>query len=446
MKKRVKNLLAIGALSSSLTILPIVAISCENGVSKHPLAPRDKVAGIQTRSEFQITSEQLEKVPHIAVVTDGGVLEDKSFNQSSWEAIVDLAEQNKIPANKYNVYQTVGENFAEQYDAAVNNGAQILVLTGFHHGEKFGLWTQNERNKQRIKDNKMIIIAIDFGFDFNDKDYKHMSDLEGYIISIQYNTKEAGFIAGHAVANFLKDKKAEERTFSAFGGGAFPGVTDFIEGFMKGIYEFNNKNLDKKTTIKTNNNEVYLDSFFNPSDTEKQTLVRVNSIDLKPTVILPVAGLWNQFVSSQPSVPYLVGVDTDQAISDHSQSSKYFTSIIKKIGQSLYDVVGAIISEKASYLNGFELGVKNATVVNGVKEGWTGVTSTHLQGNETALANASLEEAQKIYNSLDEATHKWLVDNVVEKNGSVVSNAKDRINQLAALINKTVETSTNTQS
>ena len=67
----------------------------------------------------------------IAMVTDIGTIDDKSFNQGTWEGIVAYADAN---GKTYNYYQPTAQStdiYLDMIEQAVNAGAKIVVTPGF---------------------------------------------------------------------------------------------------------------------------------------------------------------------------------------------------------------------------------------------------------------------------------------------------------------------------
>ena len=67
----------------------------------------------------------------IALITDIGTIDDKSFNQGTWEGIMAYADAN---GKTYNYYQPSGQStelYLEKIEQAVNDGAKIVVTPGY---------------------------------------------------------------------------------------------------------------------------------------------------------------------------------------------------------------------------------------------------------------------------------------------------------------------------
>ncbi|WP_029513509.1 BMP family ABC transporter substrate-binding protein [Mycoplasmopsis primatum] len=425
--KKSRKLLLSGALAFSAT-MPIISASCgkQSNTPDNPDKPAGehskaipnerRVTGIELKDELKIAPEKVKQLPKFAVITDGGTLEDKTFNQSGWEALLYTAEQSGINKDMYTPIEVVQGKFEDAYIDALESGYKYWVLPGFLHQENIQKFFKTHHKK--ILDAKIKIIAIDFvlNLEYTDKDNNTIKP-EGIGVSINFETKQGGFLAGYAAGEFLSTiyKEEKDRFISTLGGGNFRGVTDFNEGFYKGLMIWNerNKNDDTKKIYSTDE-KVILDTGFAPSTNMTTQVEGLLSKNAK--MILPVGGPLTLQVTRSSNFKnkdkFVIGVDTDQALQDsNGQKSRYFTSIIKKIGQSIYEVLSAILSGNkdlmAKYAGGFD-GTKNVSLKKGIEDGWVGTAKTAIQGDQKAIAEKALKNALEAFNQLTENEKEFL--------------------------------------
>ena len=67
----------------------------------------------------------------IAMITDIGSIDDKSFNQGTWEGIVAYAEENGITHKYYKPTEQTTDAYLASIQLAVEGGAKIIVTPGF---------------------------------------------------------------------------------------------------------------------------------------------------------------------------------------------------------------------------------------------------------------------------------------------------------------------------
>ncbi|ENY53961.1 Hypothetical protein, predicted lipoprotein [Metamycoplasma alkalescens 14918] len=402
-------LLKLGSISALAIIgsLPLIAAGCNNSKYSHPKAPKQPVADVRIDEKFNLTPEQVKNFnKKIVMITDGGDINDKSFNQSTWEGLLTFADiQAKLSRSKYGVLEVKSHKFEEAYNQALQSDYNIWMLPGFLHQKHIKSWI--EKNIQKVKEKNIIFV----GQDFTTKD-----TIKGYSIYQEFDTKEAAFSAGYAAAKFLSNEKdKKDRTFGTFGGGDFPGVTDFIEGFMKGVYWWNKKaSEDKKVYITSS--DVDLTSGFETGSTMDTVINKI--LSQNPKMVLPVAGPATNVLISKENIKnkYVVGVDADQAIAAQgNKKGLFFTSIAKSLGQAAYDAIARIStiqdlsSNKIGELGGFQLGKEDGIQFEGYAKNWVDITKTYItDANKKTLAEEALKDGRKEFDNLDENTKKWL--------------------------------------
>lgn len=63
----------------------------------------------------------------IAMITDVGTIDDRSFNQGTWEGIKQYAEEKGITHKYYQPTEQTDDAYLSSIDLAVKNGAKIVV-------------------------------------------------------------------------------------------------------------------------------------------------------------------------------------------------------------------------------------------------------------------------------------------------------------------------------
>ncbi|MHA3786096.1 BMP family ABC transporter substrate-binding protein [Mycoplasma sp. HF14] len=434
--KKIKSLL-IAVAGISAIALPVAAVSCNNsGPSLNGAQwPAVKVAQI---TKDNLTKEQLDATnvqafPSIAVVTDSGLWDDKSFNQSAVEGALTLRDQinaiyketetktvkdeqgkdkvvetDKWPEGKkmvVNVIQPTEGQYNKTYDALLAGGSKVWILSGFQH--KTPLTSYLEAKEAQLKSQGIIIIGIDFSI----PTAKYPN-----FYSLSFKVQESAYIVGQTVAEFLGAKEAAARTTTSFGGGVFPGVTDFITGYLKGIMKYDETNADKLTTITGETaqpaNSLVLNTDFKPNDKMKNTINTL--LKENPSVILPVAGsatgLTLTAIRDQGRATQVIGVDVDQTLSFPDFKGKLVTSITKNVGQAVYDTLLYSIF-KIDHNNVFaQFTADQAKNVTGTyKQHWVGYAKSQLADPEQAKkVNELLDKYAKEFESLDAQTIEYI--------------------------------------
>ena len=125
-----KKLLAIVLV---LTMVSAFFTGCgtkNNGASN----AKNTVKSGTTSSEGDTTSKDEGSSTNsyeLALVTDVGTIDDKSFNQGSWEGLEKYATENNISYKYYQPTENTTTSYVETIGLAVTNGAKLVVCPGY---------------------------------------------------------------------------------------------------------------------------------------------------------------------------------------------------------------------------------------------------------------------------------------------------------------------------
>ncbi|OYD26748.1 nucleoside-binding protein [Mycoplasma testudineum] len=408
MKIKFKKMLLIGVAPMAMAGVAIAAISCGQGKTDRAqiINLTETITGItgstiETAANKVLTDNIANlKTFHIGIFTAGGAVTDKSFNQSSYEAavllnnkIVELNPDAKISVTPHDEPASDDTSLGNTYTAGLKNGENIWVLSGFQHGSAFANWYKIASNKASFDAAKITVIGIDWSAD--------PAVAPGRIITLNYKTQEAGYIAGYASGKYLAEtypSDASKRVLATFGGAEFPGVTDFIDGYLAGAAKWNSENPTLKSTWYAKG--VRLDTGFNPSVQENSTKVRgvVNAAS-KPQLIFSVSGPFTgtviETITANNSEAKVIGVDADQSLSFAASRNLFFSSVTKNIGLSLYQVLAPLAvgfyTDELIKISGFVDGTTNGALKEGVSRDFVGVTKTYLPSAADQVAQAALD-------------------------------------------------------
>ena len=76
-----------------------------------------------TKTEQKSASDTFE----LALITDLGTIDDKSFNQGAWEGLVAYADENGISRKYYQPSEQSDDAYLTAIDLAVKGGAKVIV-------------------------------------------------------------------------------------------------------------------------------------------------------------------------------------------------------------------------------------------------------------------------------------------------------------------------------
>ena len=261
----------------------------------------------------------------VGMMTDSGTIDDKSFNQGTWEGIERYKEENgTIEAQYIKPGGEATQDYLEAADNLLAKGNELIIAPGFKFEEAIGkLQAENPETKFVILD----------------------GEPEGGVaensVGIYFAEQEAGFLAGIAAALETKTGKV-----GFIGGMVIPAVQKFGYGFVTGV-AYANANLGTNVEVA---DYLYNGTFYDVQGGQAQA---GGMYDKGIDIIFVAAGGVGNGVIAEGKVRaeagddvYVIGVDVDQyedgIISDGS--SVILTSAIKRIDNAAYDKIDELVN------------------------------------------------------------------------------------------------------
>ena len=249
----------------------------------------------------------------LALITDIGTIDDKSFTQGSWEGLKKYAEEKGIT---YKYYKPAGKDTDSKIDSiylAISSGAKLIVTPGY-------LFEPAIYKVQDIHPEINFVLLDGTPQDGTYTDFR----IEKNVYAVLYAEEEAGFLAGYGVV------KEGYTNLGVMGGMAEPSVIRFGYGFVQGA-DYAAKELGVKN-IKID--YTYIGSY-EPTP-EVQTKASSWFIKGVQVIFAPAGGAGNSVMSAaEQNKGYVVGVDVDQSV----ESPTVITSAMKMIGESVYNAI-----------------------------------------------------------------------------------------------------------
>lgn len=264
----------------------------------------------------------------VGMVTDAGTIDDKSFNQGTWEGVQKAAGELGLESN----YQKPSEETEAQYLTEIGNlydaGFRLIVTPGF----KFE--TAIFHAQEKYPDAKFVLI------DGNPHAGDYAPVVGPNTVSIFFAEHESGFLAGVATALELKEGEA-----GFIGGMEIPPVQKFNWGFQQGV-KYANDNYGTSVSLKAEN-VLYQGTF---SDVAAGQQIASQMYDRGVKVIFTAAGGVGVGAITEATnraeagnEVWIVGVDVDQYADGMYGDNKsvILTSAMKRIDQAAYDMIVA---------------------------------------------------------------------------------------------------------
>ena len=249
----------------------------------------------------------------LALITDIGTIDDKSFTQGSWEGLKKYAEEKGIT---YKYYKPAGKDTDSKIDSiylAISSGAKLIVTPGY-------LFEPAIYKVQDIYPEINFVLLDGTPQDGTYTDFR----IEKNVYAVLYAEEEAGFLAGYGVV------KEGYTNLGVMGGMAEPSVIRFGYGFVQGA-DYAAKELGVKN-IKID--YTYIGGY-EPTP-EVQTKASSWFIKGVQVIFAPAGGAGNSVMAAaEQNKGYVVGVDVDQSV----ESPTVITSAMKMIGESVYNAI-----------------------------------------------------------------------------------------------------------
>jgi basic membrane protein A and related proteins len=264
----------------------------------------------------------------VGMVTDAGTIDDKSFNQGTWEGILLAASDFGLETRYLQPGGTTEADYITEIGNLVDADFKFIVTPGF----KFE--TAIFDVQDRYPDAKFVLID----------GYPHAGDwdpvVKDNVVSIFFAEHESGFLAGLATALQLGEGEV-----GFIGGMEIPPVQKFNWGFQQGV-QYANENYGTQIEMSAEN-FIYQGTF---DDVAAGQVLAATMFDRGVDAIFAAAGGVGVGAINEAKTRaaagqevWIVGVDVDQyeeGLYDGSNSI-ILTSAMKFIDVAAYDMIEA---------------------------------------------------------------------------------------------------------
>lgn len=262
----------------------------------------------------------------VGMVTDTGTIDDKSFNQGTWEGIKEAEKEFGLETTFMQPNGESESSYLTEIQNLYDSGYKFIVTPGY----KFE--TAIYKAQSQYEDAKFVLI------DGEPNDGNDNYLVADNTVAIYFAEEQSGFIAGVAAAVELKTGD-----FGFIGGMEIPSVKKFNYGFQQGV-SYANEHYGTTVSLK-NENIVYSGSF---SDTALGQQLAAQMYDNGVKAIFTAAAGVNIGVITEAKTrvvngeeAWVIGVDSDQYDDGIYEGSKsvVLTSAIKKIDEATYQII-----------------------------------------------------------------------------------------------------------
>ncbi len=256
------------------------------------------------------------KGAELALITDTGAVDDKSFNQGAWEGLVKYAEEKGISHQYYQPAEQDDASYLEAIDAAVQNGAKLIVAPG-------AMFEETVWQAQDLYPDTTFVLIDGTPHDGSDN-YRTNSNT----VAITYAEEQVGFLAGYAAVREGMTK------LGYMGGIEISPVVKYGYGFVQGA-EYAAQELgmaDGSIELMY----TYTGEFAASTEVEEQAAAWYGN---GTEIIFAAGGALGGSVmtAAEAAGSKVIGVDVDQS----GQSDAVITSATKGLGVAVYDMIKA---------------------------------------------------------------------------------------------------------
>ncbi|EHI56154.1 hypothetical protein HMPREF9333_00684 [Johnsonella ignava ATCC 51276] len=324
---------------SAVIVTAVLALGLLAGCASKPSGDASQQGGSSAQASQQENggNESSGGNYELALITDVGTIDDKSFNQGSWEGLEKYAKEHNITHKYYKPAEKSDQACLDAIDLAVKGGAKVIVTPGF-------LFESPVYNAQTKYPNiKFILIDAE-------PKTADSAEIKDNVLSIFYAEEQAGYLAGYAAVT------EGYRELGFMGGLAVPAVVRFGYGYVQGAdAAAKNLGLDKGAVkIKY----TYVGNF--DASPENQTKAAAWYNEGTECIFACGGGVGNSVMkAAETAQKVVIGVDVDQSV----ESETVITSAMKNLGDSVYSAI-------ADYYDGKFEGGKKLTLTakeNGIE-------------------------------------------------------------------------------
>ena len=294
--------------------LLMIAVSSQSVASVNASASACPQGGCSLYLPVTQTAGKLLK---IGLVTDVSGIDDKSFNQSAWQGVLD-AETNLGITGAY-IESESQDDYTPNIESFISQGYDLIITVGF---------TMSDATKAAAQAHPTQKFSIvDSAYD------PILSNVMGQI----YSSEQAAFLCGYLAAGTTTTGKV-----ATFGGMNISPVTQFMNGYFQGVTYYNQENGTSVQVLgwdPVTGTGEFTNNFTDPA---AGFAMGQKLIGLGADIVFPVAGPTGlgaaQAVQEQGG-SWVIGVDTDWTLTAPEYTSVILTSAMKHPRATTYGVL-----------------------------------------------------------------------------------------------------------
>lgn len=258
-------------------------------------------------------------------VSDEGSWNDKSFNESVYDGLLEAEAQLGIEIN--DAESVTPQDFGPNLQAMVDANCDITFAVGF------GLIT--DVNIAAAANPDMNFVTVD---GYVEEDNSNLTNLK----PVNYLMEQSSYLAGYLAAAY-----SETGIIGTYGGVNIPAVTVFMDGYYYGAMAYGAENEVEITVLGWNpmtQNGSFTENF-TPNSPESKALA-ATQLSAGADVLFAVGG--DQFGAQSSAIDdaggngVIIGVDKNVALFSPEYSEYVLTSVEKRMTDAVYDIISEL--------------------------------------------------------------------------------------------------------
>ncbi|MGH8890281.1 MAG: BMP family lipoprotein [Acidothermaceae bacterium] len=259
------------------------------------------------------------------MVLDTGGVDDRSFNQSSWQGLQDANKANPNIKISY-VASNTQNDYTPNLNAEVAKGCDSVIAVGGLMADAVTAAAKANPNQQFAEIDNPSVGPNDYG--------------------IQFNTAQGGFLGGYLAASMTKSG-----TVATYGGLNIPPVTIYMDGFWEGVQYYNQQKSKSVKVLgwdeKNQKGGTFAQSF---TDQNKGRSITQSFISQGADIVFPVAGGTGlgsgAAAAASGGKVSVIWVDTDGCVSAQQYCSVFLSSVVKGLATAVTSYANDVTSGK----------------------------------------------------------------------------------------------------
>ena len=266
--------------------------------------------------EIEVVEIDLPSGIDMAIVTDTSGVDDRSFNQGSWEGMQRAASAYGLNAQAFVSHANTPDDNLASIDLAIQGGARLIVLPGF-------LQQPAAYIAQDVFPDVTFVLVDGYPHDPE----TGQTRLGENSVAIIYSEEHSGFLAGYSAV------MEGHRSLGFMGGVAVPQVVYFGHGFLQGAqHAAAELGLDAGDV-----SVLYLyTGTFSPSPEVQTTAASWFTVSEVDVIFVAAGGAgFSVMAAAEANNGLVIGVDVDQ----YHESETVLTSALKELGNAVYSII-----------------------------------------------------------------------------------------------------------